>query len=96
MDKTYNVTWSQTALTELANIRAYPPEVKERIFLDSFGRLSYAPTLTARQLTKGFLAGIWVRMGLYQVLLLFTIDERQAVVIIEGIKHKREDFTRSR
>lgn len=31
MNKTYNVYWSQTALDELSNILAYPPEVKERI-----------------------------------------------------------------
>ena len=47
MDKVYNVYWSQTALDELAGILAYPPEVKERIYLESFKRLSYTPTLTA-------------------------------------------------
>jgi hypothetical protein len=47
VDKTYRVHWSQSALDELTGILAYPPEVKERIFQDSFARLSYTPTLTA-------------------------------------------------
>jgi len=47
MDKTYKVYWTQTALDELSGILAYPPDVKEKIFLDSFVRLSYTPTLTA-------------------------------------------------
>lgn len=52
MNKTYNVCWSQTALDELSNILAYPPEVKEQIYLDTFERLSYMPTLTANSNTK--------------------------------------------
>lgn len=36
MDKIYSVYWTQTALDELSGILAYPPEVKERIYLDSF------------------------------------------------------------
>ncbi|WP_245183532.1 hypothetical protein [Lentibacillus salicampi] len=54
MNKTYNVYWSQTALDELSNILAYPPEVKERIYLDTFERLSYMPILTAKQIPMGF------------------------------------------
>jgi hypothetical protein len=46
VEKVYNVYWSQTALNELAGILAYPPEVKERIYLESFKRLSFTPTLT--------------------------------------------------
>lgn len=42
VNKIYNVYWSQTALDELGNILAYPSEVKERIYLDSYKRLSYA------------------------------------------------------
>ena len=50
MDKTYKVYWSQTGLNELANMLAYPPEVKERIFNYSFTQLSHTPTLTAKQI----------------------------------------------
>ncbi len=57
MDKGYNVYWSQTALDELAGILAYPPDVKERIYLDSFIRLSFTPTLTAKQIPSGKLEG---------------------------------------
>ncbi|WP_373893303.1 hypothetical protein ACUL41_06115 [Virgibacillus natechei] len=49
MNKIYNVNWSQSALDELSNILAYPPEVKERIYLDAYKRLSYTPTLTAKK-----------------------------------------------
>lgn len=91
MNKTYNVYWSQTALDELSNILAYPPEVKERIYLDAFERLSYMPTLTAKQLTSGTLKGYWVRLGLYQVILVFEVNEEESVVWIDGIKHKREN-----
>ncbi len=36
MNKTYSVYWTQTALDELSRILAYPPDVKERIYLESF------------------------------------------------------------
>lgn len=75
MDKTYSVYWSETALDELSNIRAYPPDVKERIYLDSFSRLSFMPTLTAKQIKTGVLEGYWVRLGLYQVILVFEVNE---------------------
>ena len=91
MNKTYNVYWSQTALDELSNILAYPPEVKERIYLDSFKRLSFMPTLTAKQITNGVLKGYWVRLGLYQVSLVFELIEEESVIWIDGIKHKREN-----
>lgn len=91
MNKTYNVYWSQTALDELSNILAYPTEIKERIYLDAFDRLSYMPTLTAKQLTSGTLKGYWVRLGLYQVILVFEVNEEESVVWIDGIKHKREN-----
>ena len=55
MNKIYNVYWSQTALDELSNIVAYPSEVKERIYLDAHKRLSFMPTLTAKQITNGIL-----------------------------------------
>ncbi|HHY73694.1 MAG TPA: hypothetical protein GX497_10845 [Bacillus bacterium] len=91
MNKTYSVYWSQTAIDELSNIRAYPPEVKERIYLDSFKRLLYMPTLTAKQIPKGILKGYWARLGLYQVILVFEVNEEESVVWIDGIKHKREN-----
>lgn len=91
MNKIYKVYWSQTALNELTGIRAYPPEVKERIFQDSFVRLSFTPTLTARQITTGILKGYWARLGLYQVIVVFEVNEEDAIVWIDGIKHKREN-----
>ena len=91
MDKTYNVYWSETALNELSNILAYPPDVKERIYLDSFSLLSFMPTLTAKQITTGVLKGYWVRLGLYQVILVFEVSNKDSVVWIDGIKHKREN-----
>lgn len=91
VNKTYNVYWSQTALDELSNILAYPPEVKERIYLDSFARLSYTPTLTAKQITNGILEGYWARLGVYQVILVFEVNEEESIVWIDGIKHKREN-----
>lgn len=57
MNKIYNVNWSQSALENLSNILAYPPEVKERIYLDAYKRLSYTPTLTAKQISNGTLKG---------------------------------------
>lgn len=48
MDRVYNVYWTQSALDEMSAILAYPPEVKECIYLDSFERLQYTPTLTAK------------------------------------------------
>lgn len=89
MDKEYSVFWSQTALNELSNIPAYPSDVKERIYLDSFNRLSYAPTLTAKKIGK--MEGYWVRLGLYQVMLVFEVDEEKSLVWVDGIKHKREN-----
>lgn len=91
MNKTYNVYWSQTALGELSNILAYPPAVKERIYLDAFKRLSYMPALTAKQIPNGPLKGYWVRLGLYKVILVFEVNEQDSVVLIDGIKHKKED-----
>lgn len=91
MNKIYNVYWSQTALDELVNILAYPPEVKERIYLDSFKRLSHTPTITAKQIKNGVLEGYWARLGLYQVILVFEVNEENSIVWIDGIKHKREN-----
>lgn len=91
MDKVYSVNWSQTALIELGNILACPPDVKERIYLDSFTRLSFVPTLTAKQIPFGKLEGYWARLGLYQVILLYEINEENAIVLVDGIKHKREN-----
>lgn len=68
-----------------------PPEVKERIYLDTFKRLSFMPTLTAKQIPSGSLKGYWVRLGLYQVILVFEVNEVESVVSIDGIKHKREN-----
>lgn len=91
MNKTYNVYWSQTALDELGNILAYPPEIKEQIYLDTFERLSYMPTLMAKQIHDGILKGYWVRLGLYKVMLVFEVSDEEAIVWIDGIKHKREN-----
>lgn len=91
VDRTYSVNWSETALDQLSNILAYPPEVKERIYLDSFQRLSYTPTLTAKQIPFGKLKGYWARLGLYQVILVFEVNEQESMVWIDGIKHKREN-----
>jgi hypothetical protein len=76
MNKTYSVYWTQTALDELSGILAYPPYVKERIYLDSFARLIYTPTLTAKQIDKGKLKDLWARLGLYQNILVFIGIDR--------------------
>lgn len=68
-----------------------PSDVKERIYLDAYKRLSYMPTLTGKQIPNGTLKGYWVRLGLYQVILVFEVDEEDSVVMIDGIKHKREN-----
>lgn len=91
MNKIFNVYWSQSALDELSHIVAYPPEVKERIYLDAHKRLSFMPTLTAKQITHGVLKDYWIRLGLYQVILIFEVNEEELVVWVDGIKHKRED-----
>lgn len=88
MDRIYSVYWAQSALVE---ILAYPPDVKERIYWDSFERLQYTPTLTAHQIQRGKLRGLWARLGLYQDILVFEVDEEAAKVWIFGIKHKREN-----
>lgn len=49
------------------------------------------PTLTAKQITGGTLRGYWVRLGLYQVIPVFEVNEEEAVVWIDDIKHKREN-----
>jgi hypothetical protein len=64
VDKAYKVYWSQTALDELAGILAYPPEVKEKIYMDSLTRLSFMPTLSAKQISSGILKGYWAKLGL--------------------------------
>ena len=92
MNKTYKVYWSQTGLNELANILAYPSEVKKRIFNESFTQLSHTPTLTAKQIPYGKLEGYWARLGLYQVILIYDVDELNANVWIDGIKHKRQNI----
>lgn len=91
MDKEYEVLWTQTSIDALINIRAYPSDVKERIYLDSFKRLSYSPTLTAKKIPNGELEGYWVRIGLYQVILVFKVEEEESFVWVDGIKHKREN-----
>lgn len=58
--------------------------------MDSFNRLSNLPTLTAKKISTGILEGYWVRHGLYQVLLVFEVNEVESIVWIDGIKHKRE------
>jgi hypothetical protein len=37
------------------------------------------------------LKGYWARLGLYQVILVFEVNEEEAIVWIDGIKHKREN-----
>ena len=85
MDKEYGVFWSQTALNELKNMLAYPPDVKKKIYLDSFNRLSYAPILTSKKISRGMLEGYWVKLGLYQVMLVFEVDEEKSLVWVDGI-----------
>lgn len=78
-------------MDELSEILAYPPEVKERIYLDSFERLMFTPTLSAKQINTGKLKGLWARLGLYKNILVFEVEEERANVWISGIKHKREN-----
>ncbi len=59
--------------------------------MESFKRLSYTPTLTAKRIRFGKLEGYWARLGLYQVILVFEVDEDKSVIWIDGIKHKREN-----
>ncbi|SFP33230.1 type II toxin-antitoxin system RelE family toxin [Salibacterium halotolerans] len=92
MDKTYKVYWSQNALNELAGIMAYPPEVKERIYLDSHKQFSKMPKLSAKQITSGKLKNYWVKLGLYQVIFVFEVNEKKSIVWIDGVKHKRENL----
>ncbi|WP_461178161.1 type II toxin-antitoxin system RelE family toxin [Virgibacillus ainsalahensis] len=49
------------------------------------------PTLIAKQVPNGTLKGYWVRLGLYQVILVFEVNEKESIVSIDGIKHKREN-----
>lgn len=65
MNKVYQVYWSRTAIDALEQILAYPMDVKERIYLDTFERLAHMPVLTAKQIQEGALTGYWVRLGLY-------------------------------
>lgn len=91
MNSQYKVYWSQTALDELTKIQAYPDDVKERVYLDSLNRMVYKPTLTARQITNGVLKEYWVRLGLFQVILVFEVNVAELTVWIDGVKHKREN-----
>lgn len=91
VDKSYQVTWSKTGIDELAGILAYPTNVREQILVDSFHRLSHSPTLSAKQIRNGPLEGYWVRRGLYQVMLIFRVNEQGLSVQIDGIKHKAQD-----
>jgi hypothetical protein len=76
----------------LDGILAYPPEIKDKIFVDSFTRLGFIPTLTAKQIPFGLLEGYWARLGLYQVILIYQVDEDNAAVQVHSIKHKRENM----
>jgi hypothetical protein len=91
MNKTYSVYWTQTALDELSGILAYPPDLKERMHLDSIARLLHTPILTAKQIDRGKLKGLWARLGLHQNILVLEVDENDSIVWIYGIKHKREN-----
>lgn len=90
--RTYKVEWSRAGLVELARMYTYPLEVKERIYQDSLKRLSYTPTLTAKQIPFGEWEGYWARVGLYQVTLMYEVDEENQTVWIDGVKHKRQDL----
>jgi hypothetical protein len=85
------VEWSEPALGELDEMY-YPLETKEKIFRDSFKRLSFMPTASAKRIVSGELEGYWSTTGLYQITLIFELDEENGVVWIEGIKHKRQDL----
>lgn len=67
----------------------YQPEVKERIYSDSLNRLSYLPTAAAKSIPFGEREGYWARLGLYQVTLIFEIDEPHQTVWIDNVMHKR-------
>ena len=60
--------------------------------MDAHKRLSFMQTLTAKQIPNGILKDYWVRLGLYQVILIFEVNKEELVVWIDGIKHKREDL----
>jgi hypothetical protein len=90
--RTYKVEWSGAGLIELARIYAYPSEIKERVYLDALKRLEYMPTLSAKQIPFGEWEGYWARIGLYQVTLMYEVDEVNQTVWIDGVKHKREDL----
>lgn len=92
VNRTYKVEWSRTGLIELAKMYAYPPEVKERIYSDALKRLVYMPTLTAKQIPFGEWEGYWARIGLYQVTLMYQVDEENQTVWIDGVKHKRQNL----
>ncbi|BCJ85897.1 hypothetical protein skT53_08820 [Effusibacillus dendaii] len=54
-------------------------------------RLSAGRQGTAKPILTGKLKGQWARLGLYQVILVFEVNEDKAIVWINGIKHKREN-----
>lgn len=92
VNRTYRVEWSRTGLIELARMYTYPPEVKERIYQDALNRLAHMPTLTAKQIPFGEWEGYWARVGLYQVTLMYEVDEVNQTVWIDGVKHKRQEL----
>jgi len=63
MNTIYNVYWTQTALDEISGILAYPPEVKERIYLESVERLKFTPTLTSHTNSDWEVKGIVGKAG---------------------------------
>lgn len=89
MDQTYRVSWSDTAIKELMKIYGYPDDIKERIYRDVIRRLSFTPKLTAKQISHGHLQGYWYRIGLYQTVIIFRVNEYQSEVRVFGIRHKR-------
>ncbi|KJS19410.1 MAG: hypothetical protein VR72_18725 [Clostridiaceae bacterium BRH_c20a] len=90
MEQNYNIGWSETALNELAKF-FYPPQIKEKIYLDSLRKLSFMPTLSAKRIPFGEWQNYWARLGLYKVTLIFELDEKHKVVYIDAIKHKRQN-----
>ncbi|KKM09859.1 hypothetical protein SY88_16870 [Clostridiales bacterium PH28_bin88] len=88
-NKLYRVVWTPRALDELARMYGYPPNIKESIYRDSLRRLSFWPTVPAKQIPYGELMGLWVRQGKYDVTLIFEVEH--TTVWVMGVKHKRQD-----
>lgn len=91
-NQTYKVQWTDTALNELARMIPYTPDVKKKIYEDALERLAFMPHLTAKPIPFGSWEGYYARLGLYQVILIFRVDEDHRLVSIYAVKHKRQNL----